>query len=99
MTFAALGLGVLVLVVGAAVLFGFLTPVAGLSATIGYLGMGISLLLSADTAKHNFACSFFDLAAVSMALTLLGPGAFSVDARLFGRREIIIPERGRYSRG
>jgi hypothetical protein len=23
---------------------------------------------------------------------LLGPGAFSLDARLFGRREIIIPE-------
>jgi hypothetical protein len=25
------------------------------------------------------------------ALTLLGPGALSLDARLFGRREIIIP--------
>jgi hypothetical protein len=26
-----------------------------------------------------------------LALILIGPGAFSVDARLFGRREIIIP--------
>lgn len=26
-----------------------------------------------------------------MAVLLLGPGAFSIDARLFGRREIIIP--------
>jgi hypothetical protein len=28
---------------------------------------------------------------MSLALVLLGPGAFSLDARLFGRREIIIP--------
>jgi hypothetical protein len=30
-----------------------------------------------------------------VAITLLGPGAFSLDARLFGRREIIIPEAAR----
>jgi hypothetical protein len=37
----------------------------------------------------------FDLAAISVALVLLGPGSFSLDACLFGRREIIIPERRR----
>ena len=30
------------------------------------------------------------LAAIAVALALLGPGAYSVDARLFGRREIVI---------
>jgi hypothetical protein len=35
---------------------------------------------------------------MSAALVLLGPGAFSLDARLFGRREIIIPEGGRSPR-
>jgi hypothetical protein len=34
----------------------------------------------------------FNLAAISAAVVLLGPGAFSLDARLFGRREIVIPE-------
>lgn len=34
------------------------------------------------------------LSAMAIALGLLGPGAFSIDARLFGLREIIIP-RGR----
>lgn len=33
------------------------------------------------------------VAATALALALLGPGAFSVDARLFGRREIVIDER------
>jgi len=27
------------------------------------------------------------------AIALLGPGAFSIDARLFGRREVFIPRR------
>jgi uncharacterized membrane protein YphA (DoxX/SURF4 family) len=31
--------------------------------------------------------------AAAAALALLGPGAFSIDARLFGRREIFIPGR------
>jgi uncharacterized membrane protein YphA (DoxX/SURF4 family) len=29
---------------------------------------------------------------IAMALVCLGPGAFSLDARLFGRQEIIFPE-------
>ena len=36
---------------------------------------------------------FYDapwLAAIAIALALLGPGAYSVDARLVGRREIVI---------
>ncbi len=32
-----------------------------------------------------------DMTLILVALVFLGPGAFSLDARLFGRREIIIP--------
>jgi hypothetical protein len=32
------------------------------------------------------------LIVMSAAVLLLGPGAFSLDARLFGRREIVIPQ-------
>ena len=35
------------------------------------------------------ALAFFIVMAT--AIVLLGPGAFSLDARLFGRREIVIP--------
>lgn len=31
--------------------------------------------------------------ATGMAVTLIGPGAFSADARLFGRRRITLPSR------
>ena len=34
-------------------------------------------------------------AIIAVAIVFLGPGAFSLDARLFGRREIIIPPRVR----
>jgi hypothetical protein len=39
----------------------------------------------------NTSLSIVFLIAITAALALLGPGAFSVDARLFGRREIMIP--------
>jgi uncharacterized membrane protein YphA (DoxX/SURF4 family) len=83
------------IVVGLALLIGFLTPIAGASATLGSIILGVSLFLSADASKHSDALTALDLAVISIALVLLGPGAFSLDARLFGRREIIIPESRR----
>jgi uncharacterized membrane protein YphA (DoxX/SURF4 family) len=76
-------IGLLAIAVGLALLMGFLTPIAGAAATIGYLVMSVS--------RHCYACTALYLAVMSAALVLLGPGAVSLDARLFGRREIIIP--------
>ena len=84
--------GSLAIAVGAAIFVGFLTPAASAAATVGYLMTGVSPSLMAEANNHNSALTAFNLAAISAALVLLGPGAFSLDARLFGRREIIIPE-------
>jgi uncharacterized membrane protein YphA (DoxX/SURF4 family) len=86
-------IGSLAMAVGAAIFVGFLTPAASAVATIGYLLMGVSPSLMTEANNHISALTAFNLAAISGALVLLGPGAFSFDAHLFGRREIIIPDR------
>ena len=85
--------GLIAIAVGASLFVGFLTPAASAVATVGYLMAGVSPSLMTEGNNHISALTAFNLVAISAALFLLGPGAFSLDARLFGRREIIIPER------
>jgi uncharacterized membrane protein YphA (DoxX/SURF4 family) len=87
--------GSLEILVGTALLIGFLTPIAGASASLGSLAMGISWFLTSGDNTHEKTVAALYLLVISIAITLLGPGAFSLDARLFGRREIIIPEAAR----
>jgi hypothetical protein len=67
---------------GALLTIGLLTPVAAILAALeagcrhGLLDTNLSMALAS---------------VILVAVVLLGPGAFSVDARLFGRREVIIP--------
>ena len=90
--------GSLAIAVGAAILVGFLTPAASAAATVGYLMAGVASFLMTDGNNHISPLAAFNLAVISAALVLLGPGAFSIDACLFGRREIIIPETRRSPR-
>ncbi len=83
---AAVGIGV-----GLALMIGFLTPLAGLAAGVGYLVTLIATLIGRHTGAHLSTLASLDLVVMSLSLVLLGPGAFSLDARLFGRREIVIP--------
>jgi len=75
-----------------AIFVGLLTPAASVAATIGYLMTGVSPFLMSESNTPISTLTAFNLAAISAALVLLGPGAFSLDARFFGRREIIIPD-------
>jgi uncharacterized membrane protein YphA (DoxX/SURF4 family) len=86
-------IGSLEILVGTALMVGFLTPIAGACASLGNLANGVSWSLTPG-GNSNAILSLY-LVVLCIAITLLGPGAFSLDARLFGRREIIIPGRSR----
>ncbi len=84
-------LGLSAIVSGASLLIGFLTPGAGAIAGLSLLGIAVSWMPSLPTDPILDRASALRLAAVAVALVLLGPGALSLDARLFGRREIVFP--------
>lgn len=72
---------------------GFLTPAAGTVAALATLAQW--WLLAPANGPFDAVPQAVLLAAVAVAVALSGPGAFSVDARLFGRREIVIPPVGK----
>ena len=72
---------------GAALLLlvGLWTPVAGVLVAVAELGLAVS------NPAERWALVHF--ATLGAALAMLGPGGWSVDARLFGRKHIQIPQR------
>ena len=86
-------LGLISLAAGLLLLVGLVTPVAGAVAAIEGIGVFSSLLPSCTSPQFNSGISLIFAASILVAIIVLGPGAFSLDARLFGRREIIIPRR------
>jgi uncharacterized membrane protein YphA (DoxX/SURF4 family) len=84
-------LGVLALCGGVLLLIGFLTPIAGSLILLGALGIACSWLPAPILNLFDATLRTAFVAVVVVAVVFLGPGALSLDARLFGRREIIIP--------
>jgi len=89
--FALWALCLLALCSGGSLLIGLLTPVGGATALLLGIGITLSRLPAPVWNFFNGNLLSLDALAIALAAILLGPGAFSIDARLFGRRKIIIP--------
>jgi uncharacterized membrane protein YphA (DoxX/SURF4 family) len=77
---------------GILLLIGYLTPLAS---GVGALICALSEFSQFGIHSHNAFSDQLQVALgilICIAMLCLGPGAFSIDSRLFGRREIIIPD-------
>ena len=84
-------LGLLLTSSGAALAVGFLTPWGGLFVGLSFLGIALSWFPTPSWGLHDVRLIALGMIITATVIALLGPGAFSLDGRLFGRREIIIP--------
>ena len=76
--------GLVGLAAGAALLIGVLTPIAGVVVGLGVMGIGFSILAAPMPNLFDEKLSAVLAATIAAAIVFVGPGAFSVDARLFG---------------
>jgi uncharacterized membrane protein YphA (DoxX/SURF4 family) len=76
---------------GVSLMFGFMTPFGSVLATLLNALIALSWLPQEVSSVVQTKQAGL-VAVIATALALLGPGAFSIDSRLFGRREIVIPQ-------
>lgn len=76
---------------GSLLLIGFLTRLVSLVAAIVSVTCIFSWFPGSDAGPLANLMTAVLCSAIAVAVIFLGPGALSLDARLFGRREIIIP--------
>jgi uncharacterized membrane protein YphA (DoxX/SURF4 family) len=91
-TWGTWAVGAMGTLAGALLLIGLVTPLAGTLAALESAGILLSWLPSPVPSLLGAGVAGALTVVVAAAIALLGPGAISVDAALFGRREITIPE-------
>lgn len=84
-------IGLLMIAAGIAMICGFLTPVSAAVIILGNVVIAILRLVGSSSEFSKGDLAAFYVTIMAIATVFLGPGAFSLDARMFGRREIVIP--------
>ena len=89
--FSTLAIALFAVLCGALLVIGLMTPIA---ATIVFFGIVATAASIVPAASYNLLEPVLSAVYASVkaaALALLGPGSLSLDALMFGRREIVIP--------
>jgi uncharacterized membrane protein YphA (DoxX/SURF4 family) len=82
----------LAFVIGLALIIGFMTPIASVLLSAG--GVFLTVNSSVPGLLFESGMARLEFIVISTALISLGPGALSLDARLYGRREIEVNGNG-----
>lgn len=85
------GISLLAVASGALLVIGFFTRLTAILVGLEYAGFAFSSSSAATLSFLDSGLATVFAVVIAVAIVLLGPGAFSLDSRLFGRREIIIP--------
>jgi uncharacterized membrane protein YphA (DoxX/SURF4 family) len=83
--------GIAALLLGSLLMVGYLTPIACLAILAGAVGAAFSMIPIGPSHLVDTKPAFVFFMTILLGVLGLGPGAISLDARFFGRREIIIP--------
>jgi len=86
-------MAVLSLAIGLLFYLGYLTPLVAVSAVLTSSASKLAWVPPGDLSTGGIRVGLGFVVIISLALACLGPGAFSLDAIRYGRREIIIPQR------
>ena len=84
----------LAIIASLALIVGLMTPIATAVLCLGGIAATIDLGIIGYTPLFESWIARFEFIVMSAALICLGPGAFSLDARLYGRREIDVNGNG-----
>lgn len=84
----------LAFVTSLALVIGFMTPITSVLLSAGGLLLTIDSSISGHLRLFESGLARLEFIAISAALISLGPGALSLDARLYGRREIEVNGNG-----
>jgi len=63
---------------------------------IGGLMIWLTIIPDCSPSLSHSNYSVFLMGVLILEVLLVGPGAYSIDARIFGRREIVIPRKHPY---
>jgi uncharacterized membrane protein YphA (DoxX/SURF4 family) len=83
---------ILTLISGLLIITGYRTRLAAMVAGVAMVGCMVFLTSAQGLEMLDTRTTEIIAITIAIAVACLGPGAFSIDSRLFGRREIVIPK-------